>query len=51
MAHKGIRIPTTGHVVGFTTPLALDMRGYKERRLVWSYVVVDANDGRPLEEG
>lgn len=40
VSRVGIKIPGNSAHVSFTSPRRLDMRGFKEHGLVWSYSII-----------
>jgi len=40
LRQEQIQIPEGSNHVTFTVPKRLDMKGYKERGLIWSYTVI-----------
>jgi hypothetical protein len=49
---EGIVIPESSTYASFTTPKRLDMRGYKQRGLIWSYSVIKVRRHEEIiEEG
>jgi len=40
MRREGITIPEGANHISFTSDKRLDMKGYKERGLTWSYTVI-----------
>ena len=52
MGTIGVRIPETSSHVSFTSTKRLDLRAYRDKRIIWSYSIIKVTRNEDvIEEG